>query len=131
MSVKLVKSTEIFRFPLLKNHIEEFIAHGLPDILEELQYFDVIKGFCYTSRISRSFLRGIDFYIILGKKEIPVQITDNPEFVDVFSREGIRVIFLPEKNKRDEILYPEEQRIIVTNGLSKIIRTNAYLSTKT
>ena len=73
MKSEIIKTAEIYRFPRLKNHIEEFIAHDLPWVLEDLRDYGLISGFCYTCKLTYDFRKGVDFYIFLGDKEIPVQ----------------------------------------------------------
>lgn len=110
---------KVYRFLTLKDHIEEFISWTLPNILESAKYFGLIDDFRYASIKNGYFYKGIDFFISLKEKEIPVQITDSMESVIIFEREGIEVIYLPENNNNNELLLPDEQREIVAKSLAK------------
>ncbi len=120
----ITRSAQILRFPVMKNHIEEFIAHDLPDILGDLRYFGIISGFCYVPRISKDYNRGIDFYIIIGKKEIPIQISDNEEVINAFMARNIEVIFLPQK-KRGRLMFSEEQKKVAIDTLTAILERHS------
>lgn len=121
-----MKSAEVLRFPRIKNHIEEFIAYDLPCVLENLKLFGLINGYGYTCRITYEFKRGVDFYVFVEGRQIPIQLTDNPDMIPVFLNQGIMTIFLPEKDKKGEKLFPSERKEIVMNKLEKISKQVAY-----
>jgi hypothetical protein len=112
---------ELLRFNRLRDHIEEFIAHDLGYILEDLKDYGIITSFCYTSKLTYDFARGVDFYLVLEKKEIGIQLTDNEETAFNFANQGIVTIFLPERDAKGELLFPEERRKMVLKSLQKIL----------
>lgn len=112
---------ELLRIGRLRNHIEEFIAYDLGYILEDLKDYGIITSYCYTSMLTRDFKKGIDFYVIMGKKEIGFQITDNRKLARSFAAQGVMTIFLPEKDTNGNSLFPDEKRRIVMKRFKKIL----------
>ncbi len=127
MKDKIIKIAEVYRIPRLKDYIEEFIAHDLDELLVNLKLCGVITGHLHVSRLTVDFLKGVDFYILLGHNlEVPVQITDNKENIEVFSKQGIITIFLPRKDEEGNDLCAEEKRRIIAKGLAEALKRKTY-----
>ena len=123
------ETTKILRFPKLKNHIEEFIAFDLGEVIDEISFYCGYGaiGIFYVPMLSKDFIEGVDFYILINEKTIPIHVTDNVKNLQIFSEKGIRAVLLPERNKNGELFFPLEKRSIVRCQLKKIIKSTPYV----
>ena len=118
------KKAKVYEFPCLRDCVRSFIVHDLIDVIEEIDFCKI--NILYIPKTSRDFVEGIDFYLLIEEKVIPIHITDDVNISKTFGKKGIRIIFLPEKRRDGELLFISEQKEIVKRQLKKIVKNFAY-----
>ncbi len=121
MKYPIIRIAEVYRFPRLRNHIEEFLVE-IPNLLEDLISYGEISGFSFPLCFGDDFNKGIDFYIYFLGIKIAIQITDQKENIEIFERRGIRVVFIPEKDNNGYELFEQEKKLIFLAQIRRIIK---------